>query len=361
MNAASNRVFSPVAPQRTSGARLWQCLGAVAALAVLLLVSSPLGRSRGPRGLRASEPRDAVPPHRDNSGDGSGDVAAKDVRTGRSVSAVSSSARTLRASGAVDAVSSDRSGAALRQAPPASWYPCACHDPKRERTTAADKTCGTSRADSGVPGLAVNTSFMSLAETEALLAELTVLPIYPCIYGGKSVQEYGMPFRLYTDKNIPPVVAMPPLLRRAADRLFESGMLPTRPNYVLVHSYAPGQGIWPHTDDAYYRDGIASLTLSGPAPLEFSPNAKSTEERAAKCVGAWLPVGSVFAMTGDARYEWNHQMPARLADLADGPGAVAVPRQTRWAATFRDCKKALMEAKTDAERMAVLRGKRRER
>ncbi len=44
---------------------------------------------------------------------------------------------------------------------------------------------------------------------------------------------------------------------------------PDAPNHVLINSYAPGEGILPHTDGPLYHPGVCILSLGAPAVIRF--------------------------------------------------------------------------------------------
>ena len=155
--------------------------------------------------------------------------------------------------------------------------------------------------------------WLNASEREALLAELESHPFLT--YVGKHVQEYGMNFSFYGAKTTLPV--LPPFLEALAHRLVETGLLRTLPNYVLVNRYRPGEGIHPHVDDAYYEDGIASISLESTAALVFFRNRGSDADFTGfspDCVGFLAEPGFTFAMHGAARYVWKHEMPQRDVD-----------------------------------------------
>lgn len=93
----------------------------------------------------------------------------------------------------------------------------------------------------------------------------------------------------------------------------------------LVNEYLPGQGISEHIDKTdVFGDTVVGFSLGSAAVLIFRhPDGRT--------VDLDLPVKSMYIMTGEARYVWSHQMPARLKDGARLRGV-------RYAITFRNVK-----------------------
>ena len=140
-----------------------------------------------------------------------------------------------------------------------------------------------------------------------------------------------------------------------------------RPNYVLVNRYIPGQGIYPHIDDEYYTDGIVSITLSSGAAIEFSrdhhnpyykdhPELEDTyiKNNSLECGSGYFEPGSLFAMHGESRYAYKHEIKPRESDRVvyarkTKTGTIKVDhvknlrRRLRIALTFRHVKKEVVQ------------------
>jgi alkylated DNA repair dioxygenase AlkB len=93
----------------------------------------------------------------------------------------------------------------------------------------------------------------------------------------------------------------------------------------LINEYLPGQGIGEHvdrTDEA--GDTVVGISLGSSAMMIFRhPDGRR--------VDVSLPANSMYVMTGEARYVWSHQVPARIKD---GNRV----RTTRVSVTFRNRK-----------------------
>lgn len=91
---------------------------------------------------------------------------------------------------------------------------------------------------------------------------------------------------------------------------------------LIVNEYRPGQGISAHVDcKPCFRDGIASLSLGSDAVMQFRRLHHANADVA-------LERRSLLILTGDARYNWTHAIPARTNDNG-------VERDRRVSLTFR--------------------------
>jgi alkylated DNA repair dioxygenase AlkB len=115
-----------------------------------------------------------------------------------------------------------------------------------------------------------------------------------------------------------------PLCRELKDR----GLMPRVADQVIVNEYEPGQGIAPHVDCVpCFDDTIASLTLGSSCVMEFTK--VKTREKAS----LFLARRSLVVLSGEARYDWRHAIPARKSDSHEGR---AVARGRRLSLTFRN-------------------------
>ena len=99
-------------------------------------------------------------------------------------------------------------------------------------------------------------------------------------------------------------------------------------NQVTVNHYAPGEGIGSHVDTpSAFGDGLLSLSLGSGIVMEFRKVNGNGKKKL-----LYLPPRSIVAMTGEARYEWEHHIVTRRTDQVDGQ---VLPRQRRVSLTFR--------------------------
>jgi len=123
-----------------------------------------------------------------------------------------------------------------------------------------------------------------------------------------------------------------PLLERVLEVVYtKQPALRGRLNQGIVNRYLPGQGIAKHIDDIkLYDDGICCFTIGSGATMIFRKKQDNL------VVPVHVDRGSVYVMSGDSRYLWTHELPARKTDLVDG---VRVERGTRISLTFRILRK----------------------
>lgn len=93
----------------------------------------------------------------------------------------------------------------------------------------------------------------------------------------------------------------------------------------IANQYRPGEGINKHIDDVgKYADFICCFTIGSGALMVFEKNGIKKE--------LYVEPGSLYIMSGEARYEWSHCLPARKSDMVDGEKVV---RGRRVSLTFR--------------------------
>ncbi|KAF8116511.1 hypothetical protein N665_0017s0067 [Sinapis alba] len=73
---------------------------------------------------------------------------------------------------------------------------------------------------------------------------------------------------------------------------------------LIVNLYQPGEGICAHVDLLRFEDGIAIVSLESPCVMRFSPAEKGEGEG----VDVLLSPGSLILMSGEARYQWKHEI-----------------------------------------------------
>lgn len=101
--------------------------------------------------------------------------------------------------------------------------------------------------------------------------------------------------------------------------------LPFKPDQAIVNEYLPRQGISAHVDCVpCFSDTIASLSLGSGAVMQFTNGLEKHD--------LYLEPRSLIILSGPARYEWTHAIPARKSDMVDG---FKIERGRRVSLTFR--------------------------
>lgn len=148
----------------------------------------------------------------------------------------------------------------------------------------------------------------------------------------RRVQHYGYKYD-YKARTVTGDAYLGPLpawLKPVAQKLTDDQVFPALPDQAIVNEYEPGQGISPHIDCVpCFDDVIASLSLGSPCVMQFAhPQSGEKQE-------ILLQERSLIVITGEARYEWTHSIPARKADIING---FKLNRTRRVSLTFRNVK-----------------------
>lgn len=121
---------------------------------------------------------------------------------------------------------------------------------------------------------------------------------------------------------------LPDFLNALAHRLRDEGHFPSPPDQVIVNEYGAGQGISAHVDcQPCFGDVIASLSLLSPCMMRLQ------QVRTGEIADLWLEPASLIVLTGPARHDWTHAIPARQSDVVAGQRH---PRARRVSLTFRE-------------------------
>lgn len=122
--------------------------------------------------------------------------------------------------------------------------------------------------------------------------------------------------------------ALPDWLSPVCARLEGETEFGRRPDQMIANEYLPGQGISAHVDCVpCFADRVASLSLLSACEMQFRHGA-SGEKRA-----LLLEPRALLILTGAARYDWTHEIPARRTDTIDGEKR---SRARRVSMTFRN-------------------------
>ncbi|WP_299869629.1 alpha-ketoglutarate-dependent dioxygenase AlkB [uncultured Hoeflea sp.] len=120
---------------------------------------------------------------------------------------------------------------------------------------------------------------------------------------------------------------LPEWLQDMSERLVAMRLFDGAPDQVIANEYLPGQGISAHIDCVpCFDDTIVSLSLLSRCEMVFR------EKPSGARLAVMLEPCSALVMTGAARYQWTHEIPARKSDLVDG---TKVDRSRRISLTFR--------------------------
>ncbi|MGX6649217.1 alpha-ketoglutarate-dependent dioxygenase AlkB [Maricaulaceae bacterium MS644] len=148
----------------------------------------------------------------------------------------------------------------------------------------------------------------------------------------RRVQQYGWLYD-YRARAVSPDMDLGPLpswVTEFAERVGQDGEFGATPDQVIVNEYLPGQGISAHVDcEPCFGPAVASLSLGGEVEMVFRERATG-EHRS-----VILEPLMLLILSGEARYNWTHEIPARKSDMIEG---TRKPRKRRVSLTFRTVK-----------------------
>lgn len=179
-----------------------------------------------------------------------------------------------------------------------------------------------------ISGLTYIPDFISAQEHDFLVAQIDQQSWLTDLK--RRVQHYGYKYNykaraVGNDAYLGP---LPEWFSSLSKKLHDDGIFPSVPDQVIVNEYMPGQGISAHIDCVpCFADTIASLSLGSPCIMEFS-NPKTGEKKSIV-----LEDHSLIVLSGPARYEWQHAIPARKSDIING---IKTERARRVSLTFRN-------------------------
>ena len=123
----------------------------------------------------------------------------------------------------------------------------------------------------------------------------------------RRVQIYGYSYD-HATRSTYRIGELPAWTTDLAARLWRDGLLPNMPDQMVVNDYQPGAGIFAHVDQSVLGDTIASVSLGSTCVMRFS---HCESERSEELL---LEPRSVLTLSGEARWQWKHEIPARTVD-----------------------------------------------
>lgn len=176
-----------------------------------------------------------------------------------------------------------------------------------------------------IPGLTYIPDFITQGEENALIAAIDMQPWLSDLK--RRVQHYGYKYD-YKARSVTKESRLGPLpdwILPLAQKLQSEHLFRDLPDQAIVNEYLPGQGISAHIDCVpCFNEVIASLSLGSPAIMQFTKGHEKQE--------VFLKERSLIVLTGPARYEWQHAIPARKTDVVNG---FKIERGRRLSLTFR--------------------------
>ncbi len=183
---------------------------------------------------------------------------------------------------------------------------------------------GNEEVQASIPGLVYQPEFLNRDEELELIAIIRSLPLHAAKYkqylARRRVVSFGGSYDFDTHELKPASTLdarLLPLRQRVADW---RGVPAETLVHALVAEYAPGTPLGWHRDVPNF-ERIFGISLGGEATLKFRPF-PYVPDMQRQVVDLVVQPRSVYMMTGDARWRWQH--------------CVEPTRKLRWSITFRD-------------------------
>jgi alkylated DNA repair dioxygenase AlkB len=173
-------------------------------------------------------------------------------------------------------------------------------------------------------GFVLKHEFLNAQEERALIDFIRALPFGEVRMHGvtarRRVAQFGWHYS-FDSYRLTPAPDLPEALRDVRTRTAAlAGIEPEEFSETLVTEYPPGAGIGWHRDAPPFGI-VAGISLGGVCRMRFQRGEGAERITAA----VELPPRSIYLLTGSARQQWQHTIPA-----------VKVPR---WSITFRTLRK----------------------
>lgn len=173
-----------------------------------------------------------------------------------------------------------------------------------------------------IAGLHYVPGYLDSAAHDSLLATVDDLDWQEA--GGRRIQFYGHWFH-HSKGGIYRVGDLPAWAALLAERLRDDGLMPYVADQLIVTAYEPGEGIRPHIDAPVFGGVVVAIALGSACVMEFLRDGHATE-------AVLIEPCSALVLSGDARHEWQHTIPARTDDEWRGQ---RLRRSRRVSLTFR--------------------------
>ena len=187
-----------------------------------------------------------------------------------------------------------------------------------------------------ISGLELIADFLSETEEAQIVSEIDRADWSTELQ--RRVQHYGWRYD-YKSRQVDPSMRIGPLpdwATRVAQRLVDHGYFKKEgpPDQVIVNEYCGSQGIAPHIDSpSSFAGVVAMVSLLETWEMEFR------KRRSKVKITHKLDRRGATILTGEARYQWTHEIPKRKTE----PGPVKpgnkrptrLPRHRRISLTFR--------------------------
>jgi alkylated DNA repair dioxygenase AlkB len=177
-----------------------------------------------------------------------------------------------------------------------------------------------------VPGLVYRPDFITLAGETAIIEFLSAQPHWIAFGTRKRRLIYGYSYAIGSGRISESAIPIPRILTDIGRRLHGEGLIDGLPEQVVAQDYPAGIGIGKHIDALAFGPQVVTLSLLSSCVMRFKNVARQQQR-----VDYFLEPRSVLAISGAARDQWTHEIPAhtvtaRRISIAFRTVARAVPR-----------------------------------
>ena len=163
----------------------------------------------------------------------------------------------------------------------------------------------------GVPGFRLQSDYITPEEEAELLRHLESGPWETDFR--RRLQQYGLGYASGLGRKATWVRDLPEWLKPLAARVQRDAPLERFPENAVINEYVPPLGIGSHTDYRDFGSAIACVSLASDVVMNF------TKPDGRQRVSVHVPARSLWVLTGEARYQWEHGIAARMsAPLTQG-------------------------------------------
>lgn len=122
------------------------------------------------------------------------------------------------------------------------------------------------------------------------------------IRANRLVKHYGYNYPYTRKLELTPADPIPIEIQNIIQRVVKlSGLEHFQPDQAIVNRYLTNEGISPHIDHTdLFGDIVVSVSIGCRGTMRFRSNGQKYDIK--------VEPRSVYAMTGDARYKWTHEM-----------------------------------------------------
>lgn len=115
----------------------------------------------------------------------------------------------------------------------------------------------------------------------------------------RRTQQFGYEYNYLNRNAAKPTIPLSGPILKLADYLHDKGIM--NPQQCIVNEYTQIQGISHHTDSSNFGPVIVSISLLEPCNMKFTHSNKPE-------FTLLLNPRSVLILSGEARYEWQHEI-----------------------------------------------------